>query len=62
MVELNEPVDTARMQAFFVDRGVWIRPFNRLVYLMPPYIIAPEDTAELTDAVYGALRAGAHRS
>ncbi len=38
VVELNEPVDVAAFQRFCVQRGVWIRPFGRLIYLMPPYI------------------------
>jgi adenosylmethionine-8-amino-7-oxononanoate aminotransferase len=35
----------------FVDQGVWIRPFGRLVYLMPPYVIDDEDLDTLTRAV-----------
>ncbi|MDP6491028.1 MAG: hypothetical protein QGG69_04565, partial [Kiritimatiellia bacterium] len=50
-VELHEPVDVAAFQAFCVERGVWIRPFGRLVYLMPPYIIDPKDLTALTSAV-----------
>ncbi|MDR0779766.1 MAG: adenosylmethionine--8-amino-7-oxononanoate transaminase, partial [Pseudomonadales bacterium] len=37
VVELREPIDMAVAQRFFVERGVWIRPFGRLLYLMPPY-------------------------
>ncbi len=39
VVELEHPVDMAKIQKQFVDRGVWVRPFNRLVYVMPPFII-----------------------
>lgn len=57
VVELEEPVDMRVAQDFFVHRGVWVRPFGRLVYLMPPFIITPDDLARLTDAVraYAAL-------
>jgi adenosylmethionine-8-amino-7-oxononanoate aminotransferase len=55
VVETREPVDVARAQRRFVDAGVWIRPFGRLVYLMPPYIIEADDLARLTGAVALAL-------
>lgn len=56
VVELHEPVDMAAMQDFFVRRGVWIRPFGRLVYLMPPYIIEPEELSQLTSALLAAIQ------
>lgn len=55
VVETHEPVDVAAAQARFVDAGVWIRPFGRLVYLMPPYIVRPDDLARLCAAVGLAL-------
>jgi adenosylmethionine-8-amino-7-oxononanoate aminotransferase len=51
VVELHAPVDMKRVQPRFVERGVWVRPFGRLVYLMPPYVIGEEDLAALTQAV-----------
>ena len=51
VVELHEPVDMQKMQPKFVEAGVWVRPFNKLVYLMPPYIINDADLQHLTDAV-----------
>jgi len=51
VVELIAPVDMAIVQPAFVEAGVWVRPFGRLVYLMPPYIIQTEDLATLTHAV-----------
>lgn len=59
VVELEQPVDMAALQAFFVQRGVWIRPFGRLVYVMPPYISPPQDIACLCAAVVEAI-AGKH--
>ncbi len=55
VVELKRPVNQARIQKYFVDRGVWIRPFNRLVYIMPPFITNKEELRELTSALVDLL-------
>ena len=54
VIETRKPVDMAALQRFFVDQGVWIRPFGRLLYLMPPYIIEPDDLSRLTAALVRA--------
>jgi adenosylmethionine-8-amino-7-oxononanoate aminotransferase len=51
VVELTHPVDMRRVQPLFVEQGVWVRPFGRLVYLMPPFVIEAADLAALTAAV-----------
>ncbi len=55
VVELHQPVDMKSIQPMFVDAGVWIRPFGKLVYLMPPYIINDSELGTLTAAVYQVL-------
>ena len=55
VVEMHEPVDMAMLQKFFVDQGVWIRPFNKLIYLMPPFIISSKDLHKLTSTVCKAV-------
>ncbi len=51
VVEMKQAVDMKNMTEAFVDAGVWVRPFGKLVYLMPPYIIGDDDLQTLTDAV-----------
>lgn len=60
VVETVDPVPVARLQAFFVEQGVWIRPFARLIYLMPPYVTPAEDVQSLCAAVCEAVRQGRH--
>jgi len=62
VVETRRPVNMAALQRFFVERGVWIRPFGRLIYLMPPYIITPQALRQLTEAIAEALTYEAHFS
>ncbi len=51
VVEMRSEVDMALAQRCFVEDGVWIRPFGKLVYLMPPYISSAENIDSLTAAV-----------
>lgn len=55
VVEMDKPVDVAALQRQFVEQGVWIRPFGRLIYLMPPFIIRPDQLAQLCQAVVNAI-------
>jgi adenosylmethionine-8-amino-7-oxononanoate aminotransferase len=62
VVELESPVDMRTVQPQFVEAGVWVRPFGKLIYLMPPYVIDPCDLQKLTAAVTTIVAAGATRS
>jgi len=55
VVECKQAVDMKTIQTAFVDKGVWIRPFGKLIYLMPPYIINKDDTEHLCNTIYEVL-------
>jgi adenosylmethionine-8-amino-7-oxononanoate aminotransferase len=55
VVEMKAPVNTVAIQREFVAQGIWIRPFGKLVYVMPPYVMSDEDLATLTGAMVKVL-------
>ncbi|ANP64356.1 adenosylmethionine--8-amino-7-oxononanoate transaminase [Vibrio sp. Vb1554] len=56
VVETYLPVNMETIQALFVEHGVWIRPFGKLIYMMPPFISKPEDIEKLVNAIDAALQ------
>lgn len=55
VVEMHEPVDMMQVQEALIERGVWLRPFGKLVYAMPPYVISEQDLSQLTGAMVEVL-------
>jgi len=55
VVELHQAVDMKIIQPLFVEAGVWVRPFGKLVYLMPPYIMNEDEFADLSQAIFTVL-------
>lgn len=55
VVEVEQPVNMARIQKAFIARGIWVRPFGKLVYLMPPYIMSDAELATLTRAMCAVI-------
>lgn len=56
VVEMREGVDTERLQEFFISKGVFLRPFGKNIYTMPPFITPSSDLAAICDAIYEAIR------
>ncbi|MDX1678354.1 adenosylmethionine--8-amino-7-oxononanoate transaminase [Arsukibacterium sp.] len=64
VLEMHQKVDVAALQQQFVELGVWIRPFNHLIYIMPPFIISQTQLSMLTGAMFkvaSAISASAQR-
>lgn len=55
VIEMKNPVDLATIQKKFVAEGVWVRPFGKLVYVMPPYIISDQELQRLISGIYRVL-------
>ncbi|MCL2845436.1 MAG: adenosylmethionine--8-amino-7-oxononanoate transaminase [Chitinivibrionia bacterium] len=56
VVEMKEKINVAQFQADCIERGAWLRPFGKLAYIMPPYIIEEEELKTLVEAIAFAAR------
>lgn len=57
VIEMKEPVaDIGDFQKKCVERGVWIRPFGRNVYIMPPYVITDSQLEHLCSAMLDIVK------
>lgn len=56
VIEMNEPVNIAAFQAQCVEKGIWVRPFGRLAYIMPPFIIGDNDLETLITRLLEIIR------
>lgn len=57
VVEMKQAVDVAKIQKVFVENGAWIRPFGKLIYVMPPFIASQKDISTLTQAIKAGITA-----
>lgn len=55
VVEIEQEPDLDALRGRFIEEGVWIRPFGKIVYLTPPFTISPSELTRLTDAIFRVL-------
>ncbi|MEZ7501437.1 adenosylmethionine--8-amino-7-oxononanoate transaminase [Psychrobacter sp. Arc29] len=56
VIELHEAVDMPIFQSLLIDHGIWVRPFGKLVYIMPPYVITDDELTTLCQALLKVVR------
>jgi adenosylmethionine---8-amino-7-oxononanoate aminotransferase len=57
VIEMADPVDMAVATRAALEHGVWLRPFGKLVYAMPPFICTPEEIATISAGMVAVARA-----
>jgi len=56
VIEMKYPVNMKNITEAFINEGVWVRPFGKLVYLMPPFVINANDLTKLTSALVKVIK------
>lgn len=57
VIEMSEPVDMKVATLAALRHGVWLRPFGKLIYAMPPFICTPAEVEQITAGMVGVARA-----
>ncbi len=58
VIEMKHPVDMAKIQPACIEQGIWLRPFGKLVYIMPAYVMTDNELAKLTAGMIKVLKSG----
>ncbi|SMN15894.1 Adenosylmethionine-8-amino-7-oxononanoate aminotransferase [uncultured Candidatus Thioglobus sp.] len=51
VVELTEEIDVEKVQKLLIEQGVWLRPYGKLLYTMPPFSISKQELLTVTSAI-----------
>jgi len=51
VIEMQAPINVAQVQKRLIDQGVWLRPFGKLLYTMPPFVMTPDQLSRITTAM-----------
>jgi adenosylmethionine-8-amino-7-oxononanoate aminotransferase len=51
VLEFKKPLDMKRTQEQLIDCGIWLRPYGKLLYTMPPFIITDQELLKITDGM-----------
>jgi adenosylmethionine---8-amino-7-oxononanoate aminotransferase len=57
VVEMHDDIDLGAVVPRLVERGVWLRPFGKLLYTMPPYVVTDRELSEITEAMCSVVLA-----
>jgi adenosylmethionine-8-amino-7-oxononanoate aminotransferase len=51
VVELYDNIRMEETQNRLIEMGVWLRPYGKLLYTMPPFITSNKELYKITDAI-----------
>jgi len=55
VVEMKESIDVEKTQSRLIENGVWLRPFGKILYTMPPFVSSRSDIHKITSAINASL-------